>query len=78
MSDAQRKREQGEEDILSIHQDLQIGKSLLTTCSHMTAVRVSVVTGMLTGLYPRSRAKCMVALHAYYHDQQTKQKGQMT
>ena len=67
MTDADRKRQQGENDIAAIRQALDLNETtLLAALRPLSALRVSVVTGMLTGLFPRSRAKCVAVLRSFY------------
>ena len=68
MTPEQKRRQQGETDITDIRQALVSGKTLATATRPLSGMRVLVVVGILTGLYPRSRAKGMEVLHKYYDD----------
>ena len=66
MTHEDKRRETGQHDVIDIRGGLDSGRSLLAVTRKLSSMRLLVVVGLLTGMYPRSRAKGMVALSEYY------------
>lgn len=66
VTDMQHKQQQGKTDIVAVEESLAAGKSLLVATRSLSAVRLGLVTEILTGEVPRTRAKMIEALTTHY------------